>query len=292
MTMREIANPPDPNPKKPKLALPPGACDAHFHLFGPRDKYPFAENATYEAPDATPEMHARLMQRLGLARGVVVSGGAYVRDYRRMADALAAYPQRYRGIALMPEDAPDTEFARLTRLGVRGLRFMSAKRTKVLPTLHEGVARRAFEHGWHVQFYPAPGDIVDYADKLLALPNDIVLDHFAGVPAEGGVDQPAFKAVLRMLDTGRVWVKLSGPMRCTREPPPYPSVVPLARALVAHAPERLVWGTDWPHVNMNDLVMPNDGDLVDLLAEWVPEEATRNRILVHNPCVLYGFPRP
>jgi predicted TIM-barrel fold metal-dependent hydrolase len=131
---------------------------------------------------------------------------------------------------------------------------------------------------------------VDYADKLLALPNTIVLDHFASVPAGAGVDQAAFKTVLRMLDTGRVWVKLSGPMRCTKQNYPYPEVTPLAHALVRHAPERLVWGTDWPHVNLDGREMPNDGDLLDLLAEWVPDGATRDRILVDNACALYGFP--
>jgi predicted TIM-barrel fold metal-dependent hydrolase len=145
------------------------------------------------------------------------------------------------------------------------------------------------EHGWHIQFYPHGTDIVDYADKLLALPNTIVLDHFASIPAQGGVDQPAVTAVLKMLDSGRVWLKLSGPMRCTDEPPPYPSLTPLARVFVKHAPDRMVWGSDWPHVNLDGMVMPNDGDLLDLLAEWVPEAAVRNRILTQNPKALYGF---
>ena len=158
-----------------------------------------------------------------------------------------------------------------------------------MPHLNPANAARAHEHGWHVQFYPDGTDIVEYADKLLALPNDIVLDHFASIPAAGGVDQPAVKSVLRMLDTGRVWLKLSGPMRCTPENLPYPSVTPLAHAFVKHAPERLVWGSDWPHVNLNDREMPNDGDLLDLLAEWVPDEAVRNRILVQNANELYGF---
>ena len=140
-----------------------------------------------------------------------------------------------------------------------------------------------------MQFYPHGTDIVEYADKLLALKNPIVLDHFASIPAAGGVDQPAMKAVLRMLDTGRVWLKLSGPMRCTTENMPYPSVTPLARALVAHAPERMVWGSDWPHVNLDGREMPNDGDLLDLLAEWVPDAAVRNRILAQNANKLYGF---
>jgi 2-pyrone-4,6-dicarboxylate lactonase len=164
---------------------------------------------------------------------------------------------------------------------VRGLRFISSARgMRQVPTLSEAVAARAAEHGWHVQFYPQQTDIIDNADRLLALPNRIVLDHFASVPAEGGIDQPAFKTVLRMLDSGRVWLKLSGPMRCSRQEYHYTNVAPLARALVAHAPQRVVWGSDWPH------------DLVDLIADWIPDAATRRRILVDSPCELYGFPMP
>jgi 2-pyrone-4,6-dicarboxylate lactonase len=291
--MREVCQPPDPNPKKPKLALPPGACDCHIHLFGPAGKYPFAVDATYESRDALPETNIALQETLGLSRAVIVSGGAYGRDYRLMADTLTRFPDRFRGIALMPENTSDAEFERLTKLGVCGLRFISAARGTVLPTIHEGVAARAAEHGWHVQFYPHGIDLIDHAERLLALPNKaIVLDHFASIPAAGGADQEAMRCLFRMLDTGRVWVKISGPMRCTRKEFPYSEVTPLAQALVRHAPERLVWGTDWPHVNMNDREMPNDGDLVDLLSDWVPNATTRKRILVDNACVLYGFPPP
>lgn len=288
--MREIANPPDPDPKKPKLALPPGACDCHIHIFGEKARFPFAADATYESRPALPETSIALQDRVGLSRAVVVSGGAYGRNYAVLADTLKRFPDRFRGVALMPEQATDDEFAKLTLLGVRGLRFISAARGNVLPHIHEGVAERAFEHGWHVQFYPRGTDIIDHAERLLELKNTIVLDHFASIPAEGGTGQPAFKTLLQMLDTGRVWVKMSGPMRCTREEFPYRPVTALARALVAHRPDRLVWGTDWPHVNMNDRQMPNDGDLVDLLSEWIPDAATRKRILVDNPALLYGFP--
>ena len=291
--MRELSNPPDPNPKTPKFVLPPGACDCHIHLFGPAEKFPVDPLSPYESRDQLAETNIALQERLGLSRAVVVSGGAYGRNYAVLEDALKRFPQRYRGVALMPDDTTDAEFARLTRLGVRGLRFISSARgMRQVPTLSEAVAARAAEHGWHVQFYPQQTDIIDNADRLLALPNRIVLDHFASVPAEGGIDQPAFKTVLRMLDSGRVWLKLSGPMRCSGQEYPYANVAPLARALVAHAPQRLVWGSDWPHVNMNDRLMPNDGDLVDLIADWIPDAATRRRILVDNPCELYGFPMP
>ena len=159
-----------------------------------------------------------------------------------------------------------------------------------LPKISADMAAMAHEFGWHVQFYPHGDEILEVSQQLLDLPNAaIVLDHFANVPAGGGTDQPAFRRVMEMMDTGRVWVKLSGPMRCTQEEPPYPSVTPLAHALVAHAPERLVWGTDWPHVNMSGRTMPNDGLLVDLLEEWIPDEAIRATIVRDNAWTLYGF---
>jgi predicted TIM-barrel fold metal-dependent hydrolase len=180
----------------------------------------------------------------------------------------------------------------LTRLGVRGLRFISTSWGGFLPTFSADAAARAAEHGWHVVFYTHHVDIDNFADQLLTLPNDIVLDHMATVSAEKGVDQPAVRTLLRMLDTGRVWIKLSAPMRCTQSDFPYAAVTPIARALVAHAPERLLWGSDWPHVNMDGRAMPNDGDLVDLIPEWIVDERARQQILVENPCCLYGFPEP
>jgi predicted TIM-barrel fold metal-dependent hydrolase len=285
-----LTSPPDPHPKRPKLKAPPGACDSHIHLIGPAAKFPFAPDTPYTSREATAETFIKLQDVLGLSTAVIVSPGAYGRNYSYLADVLARYPTRFRGIALVRPDIAETELARLTKLGVRGVRMMSAGRGQHVPNLEPEIAARVAAHGWHIQFYPHGTDIVDYADRLLALKNDIVLDHFASIPAEGGADQPAMKAVLRMLDTSRVWVKISGPMRCTAQNLPYPSVTPLARALVKHAPERLVWGSDWPHVNLDGREMPNDGDLLDVLSDWVPDEATRNRILVDNARRLYGFP--
>ncbi len=281
---------PDPNPKVPQFRCPPGTVDTHIHLFGPADRYPFDPSTFYLSADALPETNLALQDTLGIARAVVVSGGGYGRNPRHLADTLARFPERYRGVALVPDDIADAEFARLTGLGVRGLRFMSASRGGVLPTISEPLAARAAEHGWHVQFYPHGADIREFAARLLALPNTIVLDHFASVKAELGVDQPAMRTLKDMLDTGRVWIKLSGPMRCVPGDFPYAAVTPLARALVAHAPQRLVWGTDWPHVNMDGRGMPNDGDLVDLIPEWIVDAGDRQTILVDNPSVLYGFP--
>ena len=281
-----LTKPPDPGPRRPRLALPPGACDTHFHLFGPAQRYRFDPASPYVTADALPETYFELQKTLGLERGVVVSGGAYGRDYTHLADTLERFPDRLRGIVLPREDLSETEIRRLHALGVRGMRFISERRHGKLPRLDPALARRAFDAaGWQVHFYPR-GDLGIVAAQLLELPNTIVLDHFAGLDADANEDP---RPLLKLLDTGRVWVKLSGPMRCTREEYPYARVTPLAQRLVAHAPQRLVWGSDWPHVNMNERAMPNDGDLVDLLADWVPSEQARTQILSENPARLFGF---
>jgi 2-pyrone-4,6-dicarboxylate lactonase len=281
-----LTQPPDPHPRKPRLALPPLACDCHFHFFGPAERYPVDPDSPYVSADALPETYFALQDVLGLERGVLVSGGAYGRDYTHLADTLGRYGERLRGIVLPREDLRSEEIRRLDALGVRGMRFISERRHGKLPRLDPALARRAFDAaGWQVHFYPK-GDLGALATRLLELPNTIVLDHFGGIDVDAGED-PA--PLLSLLDSGRVWVKLSGPMRCTGEDYPYAQVTPLARRLVAHAPERLLWGSDWPHVNMNERAMPNDGDLVDLLAEWVPSEATRKAILCDNPARLFGF---
>ena len=289
MSTPPLTQPPDRAPHKPATACPPGAIDCHIHLFGPAAQYPFHPDSKYVSEDALPEMHIQLQDTLGLAGAVVVSGAGYGMNPNHLAAMLALHPGRFKGVALLPEDVTPAELQRLDALGVRGARFVSPGHRGALPRLSPRIAAMVAELGWHVQFYPSADDLVDFADTLQALPNDaVVLDHFAAIPAAGGVDQPAFQRLLRLLETGKFWVKLSGPMRCTPGDMPYADVTPLARALVAAAPERMVWGTDWPHVNMNGRTMPNDGDLFDLLTEWVPDAAVRRRILVDNPRVLYG----
>ncbi len=283
-----LTQPPDPNPRRPNLPRIPGAIDCHIHLFGPASRYPFDPGSRYISQDALPETQIQLQEILGLSGAVVVSGGGYGPNPQHLAEVLARFPQRFRGVALLPANADKAEIERLDQLGVRGVRFVSPGHRGNLPRLSPELAERIAEFGWHVQFYPSATDLVDYAPVLLNLPNTIVLDHFACIPAAGGVAQPAFRTLLSMLDTGRVWVKLSGPMRCTDEDFPYASVIPMARALVKHAPERLLWGSDWPHVNMNNRQMPNDGDLVDLLGTWVEDRTTLRRILVDNPREVYG----
>ena len=289
LTPPPLTPPPDPNTRKPALKAPSGAIDCHVHLFGPASKWPFHPGSRYTSQDALPETQIEIQDKLGLAGSVVVSGGGYGQDTQHLEEILARFPKRFRGVALLPDDVTRDHVARLDRLGVRGARFVSAGHRGALPRLSKRVIDLVADFGWHVQFYPAGDDLLAHEQELLSLPATVVLDHFAAVPAAGGVSQPAFQCLLRMLSTGRVWVKLSGPMRCTPSDMPYSDVTPLACALVAHSPERLLWGSDWPHVNMVGRHMPNDGDLFDLLSEWVPDGETRRRILVDHPRKIYGF---
>ena len=290
--MAQLTKPPDPNTKVPRLKCPAGAIDAHIHLFGPKADWPFDAQTVYESADALPETLIAMHAVIGVSGAVLVSGGAYGRDARHMLSVLERYPHYFRGVAVPPDTLSRSEIETMHARGVRGVRFSTHPRGQHLAPILPELAANVFEKGWHVQFYSHAGGIVDAADRLLALPNDIVLDHFGTIVAEAGLEQPAFQTILRMLDTGRTWVKLSGPMRCSRLDPPYADMVPFARRLVAHAPERLIWGTDWPHPNMNDQVMPNDGDLLDLMLDWAPDEAVRNRILIDNPGRLYDFGPP
>jgi len=289
--MPYLTPPPDGAPNKPMTHVPAGAWDCQIHLFGPPAQYPFDTDSPYVSDEALPETAIQLMRVLGLERAVVVSGGGYGRDYQYLLDVLRRFPQRFVGVILPPDKLADEEILRLDTLGVRGIRFVSEGRASNLPRILPDMAAQAQNIGWPIHFYPHGDDIVQYAEPLLALPNhQIVLDHFASVPAAKGMDQPAMKTLLKMLDTGRVWVKLSGPMRCVAGDMPYSAITPIARALIRHAPERMVWGSDWPHVNMVGRQMPNDGDLFDLIAEWAPDEQDRKKILVDNPAVLYGAP--
>lgn len=283
---------PDPNPRKPAFALPAGSWDCHIHLFGPADQFPFSPESPYVSDDALPADYLALQDVLGLERAVVVSAGGYGADTRHLRWVLEGRGERLRGIILAPGDLTAAGAGELAALGVRGLRMFGAPSGHEwdhLPRIDARQAAMAADLGWHVQYHSVTRDDIEHAaDALLALPCPIVLDHFGMFDPRLGLEQAAFRTILRMLDSGRVWVKLSGPMRAAREEEfPYPSMTPFAHALVAHAPERLLWGSDWPHVQMNGRVMPNDGNLLGLLAEWVPDEAARVRILSVNPLALY-----
>ena len=283
--------PPDPHPRRPRHLPPAGAWDCHIHLFGPSAQFPFESHSPYTSDDALPTDYLRMQHVLGIEQAVIVSAGGYGRSYRHLQWVLERHRGPFRGIILPPRQMRRAEVQPLHELGVRGIRMFAGPaghEWSHLPGIEPDMAELVAPAGWHVQYQSlVPGYLVNVADALLALPNRIVLDHFGAIDASLGLDQPAFHTLLCMLETGRVWVKLSAPMRSTREEFPYPSMRAFAQALVRHAPERILWGSDWPHVQLNERLMPNDGDLVDLLAEWVPDERTRRRILCENPRELY-----
>lgn len=281
-----VTPPPKFPPRKPRTKLPAGSIDSHLHMFGPVDRYPFAPDAQYICADATDEMYFQAQDILGLSKAVLVSGGAYGQTFGHLIDMLRRHPRRLRGVVRLPVTATREDVASLHAAGVRAARFFGPGR---LGAMTPELLRMTDEVGWHVQFLPDFGGLLQVADALLSLNRVVVLDHFAHNNAQEGVDSAANRKLFEMIDTGRVWVKMSAPMRVTAEAHPYPAVTQLARALVRHAPERLLWGTDWPHTMMWNQPMADDGDLVDLLAQWVPDAPTLQRILVTNPQALYGF---
>jgi 2-pyrone-4,6-dicarboxylate lactonase len=289
--MERTIPPPHPDPHPPQaFAPPPGACDAHCHVFGPASRFPFAPTRAYTPPDAGVDELRRLHDRLGLDRAVVVQASCHGTDNAALVDALRRGEGSYAGVAMIDDTTGDDELDELHDAGVRGARVNFVAHLGGAPDLgrFDRMAARLATRGWHVVLHFDAADLAAYAGLLDRMPCPYVIDHMARVDATAGLDQVPFRALLGLLTDDRCWVKVSGAERLTAGgPPPYDDVVPFARALIAAAPDRVLWGTDWPHPNVRH--MPDDGDLVDLLAEFAPDEATRNRILVDNPERLYDF---
>lgn len=278
-----------PATRRPETHFPAGACDCHAHVFGPQDRFPYADNAAYIPPDALTADYTGMLKSNGCARGVLVQPSVYGTDNRCMLDALRAHPQTLRGVAVVDAGISDRALADLHAAGVRGVRINLASETEGL-TLADGerLAPRLKALGWHLQFYLDLSKMPEAEEKLAKLPITVVIDHFARCPAADGIDAPAFRALLRLVGRDNVWAKAMGPYFISKNAPRYPEVTPLARALVAAAPDRVVWGSDWPHPGARAL-MPEDAVLAELLAEWVPDQAQRQKVLVDNPARLYGF---
>ena len=285
--------PPNPNPSKPRLVLPPGSCDSHCHVFGPFARHPLPVDRRF-TPHETPETALRaLQQRLGLSRAVIVHSTGHGMDHGPLLDALAAGEGRYRGVAILKPSATAAELRRYHATGIRGVRFNFLAHLGGRPDT--GAMQAVFDlvrpFGWHVALHGAGRDLVDYRDFIAGIDLPVVIDHMARPDLREGLEGPTVLALKRLLDGGRVWVKLSGADRVSREGPPYGDAVRLARDLAAHAPERVLWGSDWPHVNIEG-PMPDDGKLVDLIAEIAPAEAARRKMLVENPAEFFGFDPP
>ncbi|MFJ3797510.1 amidohydrolase family protein [Streptomyces sp. NPDC090088] len=282
--------PPHPSPRAPKLLLPPGSCDAHCHIFGPAGRFPYAPERTFTPLDAPKEQLRALHAHLGLTRAVVVQSSCHGHDHRVLLDALAAGGGRVRGVALIGETTSRAEVEELHRAGVRAFRLNFLPHLRSRPTNAEidAVLERVDGLGWAAQLHVRGDDLPGLTDVVRALPGRVVIDHMGRVDLTAGRDTPATRTLRTLLDTGDVWVKVSGVDRLSLQGPPFTDAVTLAASLVAHAPERVVWGTDYPHVNITG-DPPDDGLLVDLLEHIAPEPAVLQRLLVTNPTELFDF---
>jgi D-galactarolactone isomerase len=272
--------------EQPKLKPPANACDCHMHIYDGR--FPIAPNATLKPADAKPDDYRLLQKRIGTTRNVVVTPSTYGTDNSCTLDGMAKLVSTAHGVAVVDTSVADAELKRLNELGVRGIRFNLVQAGATTVEMLEPLSKRVNDLGWHVQIHMLGDGIVKIEDTLQRLPSPIVFDHMGRIPKEVGVDHPAFTVIRKLIDKGRTWVKLSGAYMDTKVgPPTYADSTKLAQAYVKAAPQRMVWGSDWPHPTEKD--KPDDAVLFDLLTAWAPDEATRNRILVDNPATLYGF---
>jgi 2-pyrone-4,6-dicarboxylate lactonase len=291
MSAAPLIAPPHPNPRAPAFRLPPRACDTHCHIFGPDCLYPFAADRPYTPPDAPLDMFRALHERLGVERAVIVNATPHGRDNRVVTDAIAQSGGRYKGIANVDETFTDRDLADLAAAGIAGCRFTFLPRLGRLPDMatFDRIVERIALLGWHVDLYLPATLLPEFTPRLSALPVPYVLDHMGVVDAGAGTHQPPFAALLDLFRRDeKCWVKVSCPERLSRTGPPFHDVVPFGRALVEAAPDRVLWGTDWPHPNVP--AMPDDGDLVDLVPLYAPDPALRRKLLVDNPARLFGFP--
>jgi predicted TIM-barrel fold metal-dependent hydrolase len=288
---------PDPSPIKPKYTPPPGACDAHCHIFGPAAKFPYAPERRYTPPDSPKEKLRALHEHLGLARAVLVQASCHGADNRAMLDAIAWSRQfepdgAWRGVAMVGEDATERELEELHAGGVRGVRFNFVRHLGGAPDprVFERTLARIAPLGWHLVLHFDAEDIETHGDLFRSLRVPFVIDHMGRVQAAHGLEQKPFRMLLGLMKNPLAWVKVSGPERISSKGKPFHDAIPFAAALAEAAPERVLWGTDFPHPNVK--VMPNDGELVDLFARAFPDERVRKRILVDNPARLYWGDAP
>ena len=291
-----VSLPPDPNTKAPGWALPKGACDTHAHVFGPPHIFPYYDKRRY-TPPAAPVEHYRNMQKItGLSRAVFVCPTAHGYDNRVILDAVAKFGDSARGVANI-NSFDSKALEELAEGGIRGSRFHLMKdRPGSVEHLSEHVPALQ-KLGWVLVLHVDPPDFIEHERFIRTLPTVTIIDHMARVRGEDGLDQPAFRILLDLLKDDRFWVKLCSFDKISALPQarvegglPFLGMVPFAQAVIAAAPDRVIWGTDWPHGNtFTPGRTPNEGDLLDLLAVIAPDQALRDRILVDNPARLFGF---
>jgi 2-pyrone-4,6-dicarboxylate lactonase len=293
-----VSLPPDPNTRAPGWPVPKGACDTHAHIFGPPHLFPYSEDRRYTPPAAPVEHYQNVQKVTGLSRAVFVTPTAHGTDNRIILDAIATLGDSARGIAIVDSSFDDNALRGLAAGGIRGARFHLMKD-------RPGSVEHLREHlpvlqklGWILDLHVDPPDFLEHERFIRSLPGITIIDHIARVRGKDGLGQPAFRLLLDLLKEDRFWVKLCSFDKISAVPQarppqglPYLDMVPFAQAVIETAPDRVIWGSDWPHGNtFTPGRTPNEGDLLDLLAAMAPDESTRHRILVENPARLFGFP--
>lgn len=289
-----VCAPPDPATRRPQIALSRGACDCHAHVCGTPGQYPLYAKRVYTPANSALPAYLKMLSVLGVDRAVLVQPSFFGTDNSALLDAIAVAGMQFRGVAVVPHDVSDAELERLHQRGVRGARV------NIVDTLDgKGVlpraalvqlARRIQPLGWHMEFLMHVDEFPNLDSELENFPVEMVFGHLGYVRADKGVSVPGFQALLRLLRSKQAWVKLTGPYRISTVPHPHTDTDAYAHALLDAAPDRVVWGTDWPHVMTKwHMAMPNDADFIDLLARWAPDPVLREQILVKNPERLYQF---
>jgi len=291
--MNKSTNPPyipfHPNPSKPRFKPPPGAVDAHCHVFGPASRFPYAPERKYTPVDAPKEKLFALRDFLGFDKNVIVQASCHGKDNAALIDALVNSNDKARGIAVIDEEISSEALKAMDRAGVRGVRFNFVRRlVDFTPRdVLERIAERIAHLGWHIVVYFEMPDLPELESLFTSLPTLVVVDHMGRPDVKKGLDHPEFQRYLRLLDKHKnIWTKVSGPERLTVAGAPYDDVVPFGRALVEGFSDRVIWGTDWPHPNM-PVEAPDDGVLVDVIAKIAPTPALQKALLVDNPMRLY-----
>ena len=278
-----------PHPTRPAFVAPAGAVDAHCHVFGPGEVFPYAPQRKYTPGDAPKEALFELRDFLGFERNVIVQASCHGSDNRAMVDALIAAGDKARGIAVVEHDVSTVDLAEMHAAGVRGVRFNFLKRlVDATPREHYvEIAEKIIPLGWHVVIYFEAPELEELAPFITSLPATVVIDHMGRPDVDLGLEHPQWKRFIALMDAHpNLWVKVSGAERLSKSGPPYDDVVPFGRALVERYPDRVLWGTDWPHPNMTTH-MPDDGKLVDFIPRIATTKALQEQLLVRNPMRLY-----
>ena len=280
---------PSPQVEPASFEMPAGACDTHAHVISTSDAYPMAPSRSYTPPPAPGEKYLAMLEATGCSRGVLVQISVYGTNNGYLLEVLKANPDRLRGIAVVTPEVSDHELEAMHAAGIRGLRINVLFPGAGLSfDAMEILARRIAPLGWHMQFLVEGRELPGLLPRMRRLPCPGVIDHMGHLPAALGFQHPGFQAVRELVANHGWWTKLSGAYRLSEDAPDFAEVTPIAQALIEAAPDRVVWGSDWPHVAMAR--MPDTGRLRNLLQVWAPDPATRKRILVDNPARLYGFP--